>query len=43
VWGGELLEEGRICVTKRPRGRPVTRNISITVVDEVPIPRHLVA
>jgi hypothetical protein len=43
VWGGELLEEGRICVTKRPRGRPVTRNISVAVVDEVPIPRHLVA
>lgn len=38
VWGGELLEEGRICVTKRPRGRPVTRNIRVTVVDEVPIP-----
>ena len=43
VWGGELLEEGRIRATKRPRGRPVTRNIRVTVVDEVPIPRHLVA
>lgn len=43
VWGGELLEEGRICATKRPRGRPVTRNLRVTVVDEVPIPGHLVA
>ena len=43
VWGGELLEEGRICSTKRPRGRPVTRNICVTAVEEVPIPAHLVA
>ena len=43
VWGGELLEEGRNCSTKRPRGRPVTRNIRVTAVEEVPIPAHLVA
>lgn len=43
VWGGELLEEGRICTTKRPRGRPATRNISRAVINEVPIPAHLVA
>lgn len=43
VWGGELLEEGRICTTKRPRGRPATRNIRLAVVQEVPIPAHLVA
>ncbi len=43
VWGGELLEEGRIRTTKRPRGRPATRNIRLTVVQEVPIPAHLVA
>lgn len=43
VWGGELLEEGRIRTTKRPRGRPATRNIRLTVVAEVPIPAHLVA
>ena len=43
VWGGELLEEGRICSTKRPRGRPATRSKDVTVVLEVPIPAHLVA
>ena len=43
VWGGELLEEGRICSTKRPRGRPATRSTNATVVLEVPIPAHLVA
>jgi WhiB family redox-sensing transcriptional regulator len=43
VWGGELLDEGRICTTKRPRGRPATRNIYRTVIQEVPIPAHLVA
>ena len=43
VWGGELLEEGRICATKRPRGRPVTKSVRVTAVQEVPIPAHLVA
>lgn len=43
VWGGELLDEGRVCTTKRPRGRPATRNITFTVIPEVPIPAHLVA
>lgn len=43
VWGGELLEEGRICATKRPRGRPAIRKICLTVVQEVPVPAHLVA
>jgi WhiB family redox-sensing transcriptional regulator len=43
VWGGELLEEGRVCVTKRPRGRPVTKSVRVTAVQEVPIPAHLVA
>lgn len=43
VWGGELLEEGRVCATKRPRGRPVTKSIRVTAVQEVPIPAHLVA
>ena len=43
VWGGELLEEGRVCATKRPRGRPVTKSVRVTVVQEVPIPAHLVA
>jgi hypothetical protein len=43
VWGGELLEEGRVCSTKRPRGRPVTKSLRVTAVQEVPIPAHLVA
>ena len=41
VWGGELLEDGRICETKRPRGRPVTRAVAVARVEEVPIPLHL--
>ena len=41
VWGGELLDEGKICQTKRPRGRPVTRAVAFTHVEEVPIPLHL--
>ena len=43
VWGGELLEEGLVCATKRPRGRPVTKSVRVTAVQEVPIPAHLVA
>ena len=41
VWGGELLEDGRICETKRPRGRPVTRAVAVARVEEVPILLHL--
>jgi WhiB family redox-sensing transcriptional regulator len=40
VWGGELLEEGKICQTKRPRGRPVTRAVAVARVEEVPVPLH---
>ena len=43
VWGGELLEEGRVCATRRPRGRPATKSLRVTAVQEVPIPAHLVA
>jgi hypothetical protein len=43
VWGGELLEQGRIVVVKRPRGRPPKHPRPVLVVDEVPLPRHLVA
>jgi len=43
VWGGELLEEGRVCATKLPRCRPVTKSVRVTAVQEVPIPAHLVA
>lgn len=34
VWGGELLENGRIVADRRPRGRPSTRPRPIWVVDE---------
>ncbi len=43
VWGGELLENGRIVANKRPRGRPPKHPRPMLVVDEVPIPPHLVA
>lgn len=43
VWGGELLENGRIVVHKRPRGRPPKHPRPALVVDECPIPPHLVA
>lgn len=43
VWGGELVENGRVVVHKRPRGRPPKHPRPALVVDEVPIPPHLVA
>lgn len=43
VWGGELIENGRVVVNKRPRGRPPKHPRPALVVDEVPIPPHLVA
>ncbi|MEY3396073.1 MAG: hypothetical protein RLZZ534_35 [Actinomycetota bacterium] len=43
VWGGELIEEGRIRTTKRPRGRPVTKSHAVLMITEVPLPGHWVA
>ncbi len=43
VWGGELIEEGRIRTTKRPRGRPVTKPHTVLTIREVPLPSHWVA
>jgi WhiB family redox-sensing transcriptional regulator len=43
VWGGELIENGHIVRNKRPRGRPPKHPRPVVVVDEVPIPPHLVA
>jgi hypothetical protein len=43
VWGGELIENGRVVVNKRPRGRPPKHPRPVLVIDEVPIPPHLVA
>ena len=42
VWGGELLENGRIVVNKRGRGRPPKNPRPPLVVDEVPVPPDLV-
>lgn len=43
VWGGELIENGKIVVNKRPRGRPPKQPRPELIVDEVPIPPHMVA
>jgi WhiB family redox-sensing transcriptional regulator len=43
VWGGELVENGRVVHNKRPRGRPPKHPRPLVVIDEVPIPPHLVA
>jgi Transcription factor WhiB len=43
VWGGELIENGRVVANKRPRGRPPKHPRPLLVIDEVPIPPHLVA
>lgn len=42
VWGGELIENGRIVVNKRPRGRPPKHPRPVVAVDEVPLPPHYV-
>lgn len=41
VWGGELVENGRIVANKRPRGRPPKHPRPVVIIDEVPIPPHL--
>ena len=43
VWGGQLIANGRVVLHKRPRGRPPKHPRPELVVDEVPIPPHLVA
>ncbi len=43
VWGGELIENGRVIINKRPRGRPPKHPRPVVIIDEVPIPPHLVA
>lgn len=43
VWGGELLIDGAIVAVKRGRGRPPKNPRPVLVVDEVPLPPHLVA
>ena len=43
VWGGQLLVDGVIVAIKRGRGRPPKNPRPVIVVDEVPVPPHLVA
>lgn len=43
VWGGELVENGRVVAVRRPRGRPPKHPRPPTSVDEVPLPPHLLA
>ena len=43
VWGGQLLVEGVVVAIKRGRGRPPQHPKPVLVVDEVPVPPHLVA
>jgi WhiB family redox-sensing transcriptional regulator len=43
IWGGKLVLDG-VCVDAKPtRGRPRKHPLPILVVDEAPIPAHLVA
>ena len=43
VWGGQLLVDGAIVAVKRGRGRPPKTPRPQLVIDEVPVPPHLVA
>lgn len=43
VWGGELVESGRVVVNKRPRGRPPKHPRPATLIDEVPLPPHYIS
>jgi WhiB family redox-sensing transcriptional regulator len=43
VWGGLLVLDGVAVEVKRKRGRPPKQPKPVLVVDEVPIPEHLVA
>jgi WhiB family redox-sensing transcriptional regulator len=43
VWGGQLLIDGTVVAVKRGRGRPPKNPRPMLVVDEVPVPPHLVA
>jgi WhiB family redox-sensing transcriptional regulator len=43
VWGGRLVIDGEVVAVKRGRGRPPKTPRPLLVVDEVPLPPHLVA
>jgi WhiB family redox-sensing transcriptional regulator len=42
VWGGQLVENGRVIADKRPRGRPPKHPRPQVDIDEVPVPPHLI-
>ena len=42
IWGGELIENGRIVLGKRGRGRPPKFPRPVVAVDEVPVPPELI-
>jgi WhiB family redox-sensing transcriptional regulator len=41
VWGGVLIENGKVIADKRPRGRPPKHARPVVTIDEVPVPPHL--
>lgn len=43
VWGGKLMLDGVCVEVKRKRGRPRKNPLPVLIVDEAPIPAHLVA
>ncbi len=43
IWGGRLVVDGRVVLVKRGRGRPPKQPRPPLVVDEVPVPPHLLA
>jgi WhiB family redox-sensing transcriptional regulator len=43
VWGGQLVIEGVVMAFKRGRGRPPKNPRPQVIVEEVPLPPHLVA
>ncbi len=43
VWGGQLVVDGVIVAVKRGRGRPPKHPRPQMIVEEVPLPPHLVA
>ena len=43
VWGGKLVLDGVPVEFRRKRGRPRKNPLPLLVVDEVPLPPHLVA
>ena len=42
VWGGELIEGGQIRPDRAPRGRPPSTPRPALVLEEEPVPPHLV-